>query len=263
MKPIVLSLHPTMQCSYNCNGCYLKKDIDNREEKSKVFFINLIKIAKNIGIKEIALAVNYFKDNDKNIEYFKLIQDECKKLDLIFTVNCNYECIEKFYDIIDSINMVNVSFNPNINKNEIELLRKKVKIVNCNILLSKDIVKKLKDGLAEQLLEYMDYLVLLYNIPLKISKKEAIELALELKPLLTMVNHRIIFDKCIERELGLTNGICSRHEMIYINPYGDIKNCYYDTETLSRLDKAEDLINIYNQQYPQQEIKTCPLLSGR
>ncbi len=89
-KPHQLSIHPTMQCDYECFGCYLKKDIDpSKKEKDPQFFLDLIEVAKEIGIAEIAVPGNYVKksDNfsfeknpdwskiDKNVYYFKLLKD--------------------------------------------------------------------------------------------------------------------------------------------------------------------------------------------
>ena len=64
------------------------------------------------------------------------------------------------------------------------------------------------------------------------------------------------------REMGMTGGVCSRHDMIYVNPYGEIKKCYYDKEDLHILESPDDLEYVYRKLHPQEPLKTCHLVTN-
>ena len=286
-KPHQLSIHPTMQCDYECFGCYLKKDIDpNMKEKGPEFFLKLIEVAAKLGMREIAIPGNYVKkpDNfsfeknpnwdtiDKNVYYFKYLKDKTKEVGLDFVTFVNYDFITQYKDILDfqDISLMGISINdfvtktPEKKQEALDLFRQMrphVKRLNCNILLTDGMVTQLNSGLAEEILQVSDTIYLLMQEPLFVPLKTVYNRMRKLKDtLLTMIDERIYFDTCVTREMGMTNGACSRHDMIYVNPYGQIKMCMYDKKDLFVLEKPEDLEYVYNNLYPQAPLISCDLV---
>jgi hypothetical protein len=148
----------------------------------------------------------------------------------------------------------------------IETMRDVKKIVgeiNCNILLSPNMVKLLNEGLAEKILEVANTIFLLASEPLYIPLKNVYDLIGKIdKRLLDQLGNRIHLDSCVRREMGMTGGICSKHEFIYVNPYGEIKQCSYDQRDLFKLDKPSDLEYAYDNLYPRLALATCDLMNG-
>jgi hypothetical protein len=286
-KPHQLSIHPTMQCDYDCFACYLKKDIDpNKKEKGPEFFLRLIEVAKKLGIREVAIPGNYvkraenfsFEKNpdwdkiDKNVYYFKYLKDKTKEVGLDFVTFVNYDFITQYQDIIDfsDISLMGISINdfvtktPEKKQEALDLFKKMrpyVKRLNCNILLTDGMVTQLNNGLGEEILAVSDTIYLLMQEPLFVPLKTVYDRIHKLKDgLLTMLESRVFLDSCIYREMGMTGGACSRHDMIYVNPYGEIKMCMYDKKDLFVLEKPEDLEHVYNNLYPQAPLISCDLV---
>jgi hypothetical protein len=273
-KPTLLSIHPTMQCDYGCFNCYLKLgEDDNRAEKSPEFFLGLVGVAKRLGMKDVAIPVNYVKDlsTDKNTFYYKEIKAECIKQGLDFSLTCNYDFVKNHKGDFDNISLMSVSVNDFVTPTDetkqeaIEVMRQMKSVVgevNCNILLSENMVKQLNNGLAEKILEVANTIYLLSSKPLFIPHQKVYQLIGKLKPeLMAMIEDRILIDTCIKMEMGLTGGICSKHDFIYVNPYGEIKMCSYDQRNLFILEKPDDLEYIYGK-YPSDPLKTCDLING-
>ncbi len=287
-KPHQLSIHPTMQCDYECFGCYLKKDIDpSKKEREPEFFLKLIEVAKKIGMREVAIPGNYVKrqDNfvleskpdwdkiDRNVYYFKWMKDKCKEVGIDFVTFVNYDFITQYKDILDfnDIALMGISINdfvtktPEKKKEALDTFRKMrqtVKRLNCNILLTDGMVTQLNDGLAEEILEVSDTIYLLMQEPLFVPLKTVYARIHRLKDtLMTMFEEKIYLDSCITREMGMTGGACSRHDMIYVNPYGEIKMCMYDKKDLFVLKKPEDLEYVYDKLYPQAPLTSCDLVT--
>ena len=287
-KPHQLSIHPTMQCDYDCFGCYLKKDIDvNKKEREPAFFLKLIEVAKKIGIREVAMPGNYVKrpENflfekspnwdkiDRNVYYFKWMKDKCKEVGIDFVTFVNYDFITQYKDILDfnDISLMGISINDFVTKTQekkqealdtFRQMRQTVKRLNCNILLTEGMITQLNNGLDEEILEVVDTIYLLNQQPLFIPLKTVYNRMNKLKgSLLTLIEDRVFFDSCITREMGMTGGACSRHDMIYVNPYGEIKMCMYDKKDLFVLEKPEDLEYVYDNLYPQAPLINCDLVT--
>ena len=291
-RPHLLSLHPTMQCDYNCFNCYLKKDITGDAiEKSPDFFMKLIEHAKKVGMTEVALAVNFMKKDDdfkllddpmpvwdsvdKNLYYFMWTRDKCREVGLEFTMTCNYDFIENYRDILDfsDVALVSVSINdfvtstPEKKKEAIETLRflkTKVPIVNCNLLVSDATVKQLNNGLDDEILAHADTIFLLFSAPLYIPLNKVYGQLKAMKhTILTMIDERVLLSTCIKREMDMSGGVCNMHEQIFVNPYGEIKLCSYDTRNLFVLQAPEDLEHVYQNLYPAKPLLTCDLINGK
>jgi len=287
-KPHQLSIHPTMQCDYDCFGCYLKKDIDvNKKEREPEFFLKLIEVAKKLGIREVAMPGNYVKrpENflfekspnwdkiDRNVYYFKWMKDKCKEVGIDFVTFVNYDFITQYKDILDfnDISLMGISINDFVTKTQekkqealdtFRQMRQTVKRLNCNILLTEGMITQLNNGLDEEILEVVDTIYLLNQQPLFIPLKTVYNRMNKLKgSLLTLIEDRVFFDSCITREMGMTGGACSRHDMIYVNPYGEIKMCMYDKKDLFVLEKPEDLEYVYDNLYPQAPLINCDLVT--
>ncbi len=291
MRPKVLSIHPTMQCDYECYNCYLKVDIDDSlKERDPAFFLGLVDKAKALGMQEVALPVNFVKKDpnfkflddpspvwnrvDQNVYYYKWVKERCKEVGIDFSMTCNYDFITSYRDHIDfnDIRLMSISINDFVThtaekkKEAIATMREMKKFIpeiNCNLLLTDNMAKQLNEGLAEEILEVADTIYLLVSVPLYVEVKKIHATLRKLKDtLLTMVDDRILLDTCLKQEMGMTGGMCSKHDMIYINPYGEIKLCSYDSRNLFVLDTPKDLEYVYRTFYPAAPLKTCELVNG-
>lgn len=289
IRPSILSIHPTMQCDYHCVGCYLKKDIaEDAVEKTPKFFIDLVKSAKRVGMKEVAIPINYVKaantefiDDplmpdkdwnlvDKNIYYYTWLKKACLENGLEFTMTCNYDFFTSYPNVdLSGVSLVSVSMNDFVTGTEtkrkeclesMRVLKKHIPIVNCNILLSDHMIKLLEEKLVEEILSVSDSVYFIVSKPLRISLREAGEWYSKLAEKFPIDSKRILMDTCIKYAFGLTNGICDKHQMIYVNPYGDIKMCSFDSKNLATLNKPEDFEEIYNKYFPQMYQQKCELM---
>jgi len=279
-----------MQCDYSCYNCYLKKDEGDTPEKDPEFFLGLLEVAKKVGMTEVAMAVNFVKkpDNfellddpmpvwdkvDRNVYYFNWVKNKCKELGLAFTATVNYDFITNYREFIDfkDIELMSISINDFVTSTEekkkealavMRELKEHIPNINCNMLLSPNMVKQLNDGLDQEILEIADTIYLLFSEPLYIPLAEAYKQIKDLKnTVLTMIDDRVLLDTCIKREMGLTGGICAKHEQIFVNPYGEIKKCSFDKKDLFVLDKPEDLEYVYENLYPAEALQTCNLING-
>jgi len=276
-KPTLLSIHPTAQCEYHCHNCYLQAGNDaNRQEREPEFFVELIRVAKKIGMRDIAISANnVFSQGDKNAYYFDKLKKETLDCGLDFSMTCNHDFIHRYLKEKDfnGISLVSVSINDFVTPTDekktdaIEAMRKMkgpAGEINCNVLLSDSMVKHLNNGLAEKILEVSDTIFLLASQPLYVPVQKVYDMIGKLKPeLMNMISDRILMDSCIRREMGLTGGICSKHDFIYVNPYGEIKRCSYDQRNLFILEKPSDLEYIYGKEYPASPLDTCDLVNGQ
>ena len=242
--------------------------------KDPKFFADLLRVAKRVGMKELAVPMNFMKETgigkDKNYEYYLLFKDVCKKEGLEFTMTCNFDFFTSYPNLdLNGISLVSVSMNDFVTGTpakrdeclkKMKELKKSIPIVNCNVLLSDHMVKLLKNGLAKQILESADSIYLLVSKPLRISLAKAGEWYSQLADVLPIDSDRILMDTCIKYSFGLTNGTCDKHLMIYINPYGEIKRCSFDTKDLIVLNKAEEFADFYNSQFPQNYQSSCSLM---
>ena len=277
-KPHILSIHPTMACDYHCHGCYLKRDEEaNREERSPHFFVDLIQEAARLGIKEIAVPANYVKPDpykiDTNLFYYWLFKELTALLKMEFTCTANYDFLKSHIDVhgllLENVSLMSVSINDystSTKENKQEALdmlvriKEKVPTVNCNVLLSPNMVKQLNDGLMDELLKRIDTVYLLVQKPIIVPMDRIKEWISGLEKFLDMIDERIILDSCLKCAFGLTDGICSKHQMIYVNPYGDVKHCSYDGTTMFHLDRPEDFRTLFSEKYPQDRLTDCKLL---
>jgi hypothetical protein len=248
------------------------------------FFVDLIHTAAKLGMKEVAIPANYkylepdpklaaHWDLDHNLVYYAILKTETKKAGLEFTCTANYDFLKNYINtqptLLDDVSLMSVSINdyststPEQKQEALEMLTKikaKVKTVNCNILVTPNMVKLLKAGLMKEILDRVDTVYLLVEKPLVVPM-DTIKGWLEgLEEFLDMIDDRILLDSCLKSAFGLTDGICSKHQLIYVNPYGEVKHCSYDGATMFELQKAEDLEVLYNEKYPQKQLFDCHLL---
>lgn len=276
-KPTLLSIYPTAQCEYHCPNCFLQAGKDNtKQEREPEFFVELIRVAKKIGMKDVAISANnVFSTGDKNAYYFDRLKKETLDCGLDFSMTCNHDFIDRYYNEKDfnNISLISVSINDFVTSTDekkqqaIESMRKMkgiAKEINCNILLSDNMVKHLNNGLAEKILEVSNTIYLLSSQPLLVPLQSIYQLIGKIKPeLMKLLEDRIFINSCINREMGLTGGVCSKHDFIHISPYGEIKMCAYDKKNSYTLEKASDLEYIYDKGYPLDPLNTCDLLTGK
>lgn len=277
-----------MQCDYDCFGCYLKKDIvPGKQEREPEFFLRLIEVAKKLGMREVAIPGNYVKkpENfafeskpdwdkiDRNAYYFKWMKDKCKEVGIDFVTFVNYDFVTQYKDVLDfnDIALMGISINDFVTKTKekkqealdtFRQMRQTVRRLNCNILLTDGMVTQLNNGLAEEILQVSDTIYLLMQEPLFVPLNTVYARIKKMSPtLMSMFEEKVFLDTCITREMGMTNGACSRHDMIYVNPYGEIKMCMYDKKDLFVLQKPEDLEYVYENLYPQAPLAKCDLVT--
>ncbi len=287
VRPSILSIHPTMQCDYNCVGCYLKKDISRDSvEKHPDFFLDLIRVAKKVGMKEVAIPINYVRnknvevlenpldkwsDIDKNYYYYVWIKKACKEVGLDFSITCNYDFFTNYNDIdLSDVKLASISMNDFVTSTKekkqecldvMKKLKTKIPKINCNILLSDHMIKLLNDNLVEEILSVSDSLYLLTSKPLRISLEKVGEWYSKLAEKFPVDSERVLIDTCVKYAFGLTNGICDKHKMIYINPYGEMKMCSFDSRNISVLKNAKDFESVYNKFFPEFYQNECSLMA--
>jgi len=274
-KPHILSIHPTMQCDYHCHGCYLKRDeVDDRKERNILFFQELIGVAKRIGMTEVAIPANYTEEKiDKNFIFYNFLKLATKLAGMEFTCTANYDFVMRYVDscsnLLDDVSLMSVSINdyststPDKKREALQMLQKiksKVPTVNCNVLVTPSMVKTLSSGLMKEILDRVDTVYLLVEKPLIVPMDTVKGWLTGLEQFFDMIDDRVILDSCLKSAFGLTDGICSKHQLIYVNPYGDVKKCSYDGATIFTLQTPDDLEILYNEKYPQQQLFDCRLL---
>ncbi len=191
-----------------------------------------------------------------------------------FVTFCNYDFITQYKHDLDfnDISLMGISINDFVTRSPeekqkaldtFEFMRQHVDRLNCNILLTDGMVTQLNNGLGTEILEVSDTIYLLMQEPLFVPLKTVYERINKLRDtLMTMFEKRVFLDTCITREMGMTGGACSRHDMIYVNPYGEIKMCMYDKKDLFVLDKPSDLRYVYENLYPQAPLVSCDLVTS-
>jgi hypothetical protein len=214
-----------------------------------------------------------YNDIDANLFYFMFLKDEAKKFGMEFTCTANYDFITNYINtipsLLDDVSLMSVSMNdyststPEKKIEALEIFSKikaKVANVNCNILVTPNMVKLLKAGLMKEILEKVDTVYLLVEKPLVVPMDTIKEWLEGLEEFFDMIDDRVLLDSCLKSAFGLTDGICSKHQLIYVNPYGEVKHCSYDGKTMFVLEKPEDLEVLYKEHYPQQQLFDCKLL---
>lgn len=276
-RPYILSLHPTMQCDFGCTNCYLKKDEEDTKEQEPQFFMDILAFAKKVGIKEVAIPINYAnqstrtKSLDKNRLYFEMVGKFCKENSLRFTATANHDFFRYYSDLtLNGLDLISISVNDFVTGSDVRIeeaievmkeLKSKVGTVNCNILLSERMVRLLKEGLSQRILEVADSMYLLASKPLQTSNRTYYGWYNELNDAGILVDSpKIIVDSCMRYALGLTGGVCDRMKMIYLNPYGEIKMCSFDKRNLAVLQKPEDFEYAYEKYFPFQKQESCSLV---
>jgi len=142
----------------------------------------------------------------------------------------------------------------------LQKIKSKVPTVNCNVLVTPSMVKTLSSGLMKEILDRVDTVYLLVEKPLIVPMDTVKGWLTGLEQFFDMIDDRVILDSCLKSAFGLTDGICSKHQLIYVNPYGDVKKCSYDGATIFTLQTPDDLEILYNEKYPQQQLFDCRLL---
>ena len=275
-KPKILSIHPTSQCDYGCFNCYLKaNDLSGRTEKDHAFFEELIHVAKRIVIEEIGATFNFVENTaeDKNFKFYQMIRRVTREAGLKMSITCNYDFINKYRDVADfeDLNVVSISLNDFVTETRekklecleiLSYMKARSQDVNCNILISPNMVKQLNAGLFEEILESSHTIYLLTSKPLYIPLAKVYEMIRNLDGrIIAKLEDRLFIDSCIRREMGLTGGICHKHQFIYVSPYGEIKQCSYDQKDLFILEKPIDLEYAYESNYPEAPLRVCELIT--
>ncbi len=240
IRPMILSIHPTMQCDYHCIGCYLKKDISpDSVEKTPEFFLELVRVAKRLGMKEIAIPINFVKDKnvdlsedikdkwdkvDKNYYYYVWMKKVCEEVGMDFTITCNYDFFTNYPDVdLAGVKLASVSMNDFVTSTKekkqecLEVMKKLKKVIpkiNCNILLSDNVLKNLTNESVEEILSVSDSLYLLTSKPLRVPLDKVASWFVKLSEKFPIDSQRVLIDTCVKYAFGLTNGVCDKHKMI-------------------------------------------------
>lgn len=288
MNPTILSLHPTFSCKNNCVGCYLQREKTEKPktERHWFFFYELIKEAKNIGIEEVAVAINNVKDkygkgSNYDFNYLNL-KKRTKDLGMRFTVTTNYEFFvspdfeskysRKWKCDVSGLDLASISINeyvtPTFDRKEeaLQVMKKLkengVQRVNANILLSEKFVEELLSGLMEKILQTADTVYLLLNKPTFMNQEQASQMILKLEKYMT--DERVILDSCFRFANDLTGGICDKDNTVYINPYGEMGFCPYASgEKKFVLSVAKDFEKVYNEACEELRSNSCNHLFQR
>lgn len=281
-SPKVLTLYPTTLCALNCYPCYLKRSRKGGKERDLPFFTALIDSATNIGIEEAAISVNRVtgKLHYMNIEFLELLSQKAKRADLKFSATTNYENIIDFgAKLFSHCHLVSLSYDeyklgscecPRDFRKAIVLLKKHVKIVNINFLLTKALMKGLANGLIEEILGYSDtaYLIIPKLAPSGVTISELLDFLNQLTPFFENFEtfKRVYLDNCLKPIVHPFSEIypyCERGvNIVSVNSYGEVSFCDFD-EPFARLQDATDfegVVRKYYQMHPQEKTSICPYI---
>ncbi|MBN1479672.1 hypothetical protein JXA70_05330 [candidate division KSB1 bacterium] len=192
------------------------------------------------------MSVNrFFEVVDINYLYLAELSQLAMDLNQRFTVTTNYENIQQFGgEIYKNCQLVSLSFDEfKINNlkfapfvEAVCSLKKYVKQVNLNILLTKRLIAELKNGLLEKLLRHADscYLLLPKCYPTDFSRQDFYDF---LKWFLLFIQNFTIFskvhlDKCIRPYIFPFSEVYSNcqdcFQSVTIGPGGEIGYCTYE-----------------------------------
>ncbi len=113
----------------------------------------------------------------------------------------------------------------------------------------------------EEILSVSDSLYLLTSKPLRVPLDKVASWFVKLSEKFPIDSQRVLIDTCVKYAFGLTNGVCDKHKMIYVNPYGEIKLCSFDSRNLSVLNNPSDFEKVYNDSFPEFYQSKCSLMS--
>lgn len=282
--PSILSLHPTANCLNTCPFCYLKqKNVRIKKEKKIIFFTSIIDCLPKLGIREIAMSVNYINKenaNDKNLVALIMLSKLAKKNKLRFSITTNHENVNNFDDkIFQYCDLVSLSFDEykvNINNNSIKSflnaikkLKSYIKIVNVNLLLTKQVID-MQIELIKKVLYYADsiYLIVPKLIQLDFKKEQLIGFLFKVRSQFmnfeTFV--KINIDNCIKPSIYPFSALvpyCERgRNLISMNPFGGLSYCTFDTPFIEVNNDIEfiKVVNDCYKKHPQGFTKRCPFI---
>ncbi len=282
--PSILSLHPTADCMKECPFCYIKfRKINKKAEKSIYFFESIINSLPVLGIKEIAMSVNYIdKKNisDKNLVFLKVLSKLARVKKIKFSITTNYENIINFEGkIFKYCDLVSLSFDEykvDINNNiksflkAIIKLKNYVKVVNINLLLTKQVLKIGVD-LIKNMSPNVDsiYLIVPKLVQLDFTKEELIEFLSKIKNYFISFEtfSKINIDNCIKPFIYPFSELvpyCERgRSLIFINSWGEVSYCAFDVP-FTKVDSDIEFINVVKNRYRkdlQEPVRICPFIN--
>jgi len=256
----VLSLHYTDKCTRRCLNCYMRQKKGRR--RSHDFFLKFPKIAKNLGIKQIALGggePSLFPDFVENFG------KECKKNKVIVNMTTNGDGISE--DSIEKfryLTLISFSFDRfKIHSKEdtdrlfqkMDLTREHRIKVGVNLQLDPFLVKNLNPILAD-IFKHADNVYLLQSKPsCIISDQELKNKILVAKSMFK----RVYVDESLCMSLGFSKSCNRGREIISIDHAGRVYKCSFD-EPFAKLKKPEELISIVRKEYPFTKTNACPFV---
>lgn len=226
------------------------------------FFMQFPKIAKQLGIKQIALGGGEPSMFPDFIEEFS---KECKKHKVIVNMTTNGDNITK--DNIKkfkNITLISFSFDrfKILSLDDIKTLFKKIDLVKknkiktgINLQLDPYLIKHLYPMLGE-MFKHADYVYLLQSKPsnLKLDKNLRIRLLGARK-----LFKKVYVDDSLRMCLGFSKSCHRGRQIVSIDFSGNVYKCSFD-KPFVKLKKPQDLINIVKKQYPFEKTCECPFI---
>jgi MoaA/NifB/PqqE/SkfB family radical SAM enzyme len=227
--------------------------------RSRDFFLKFPKIAKDLGIKQIALGGGEPSLYPGFIEKFG---KECKKNKVIVNMTTNGDGISKGnIKKFRYLTLISFSFDrfKIHSKEDADRLFQKMDLtkrhkikVGVNLQLDPFLVKNLNPMLAE-IFKHAD------NVYLLQSKPSCIACDQELKNKILVAKStfkRVYVDESLRMSLGFSKSCNRGREIISIDHTGKVYKCSFD-EPFAKLKKPEELIRIVRKEYPFTKTNAC------
>jgi MoaA/NifB/PqqE/SkfB family radical SAM enzyme len=256
----VLSLHFTDQCTRSCPGCYMRGK--SGELKNPDFFMPFAGIARQLGIKQIALGGG---EPTLFPNFVRSFAKACRENGVIVNMTTNGDGFnEKNMYYFKDLTLVSFSLDRHKVHSRVELHRLFEKMslahavglkVGANVQLDAFIIEHLYDMLGE-LFNYCQRVYLLQPKPNEV----ALDSGLRTKLLTASCLYNNLYaDDSLLMALGLSSDCGRGRRIISVDYGGGVSACSFD-QSFAMLKVPADLINIVEEHYPFQTTMTCPFL---
>ncbi len=256
----LLSLHFTDKCTRKCPGCYIRGK--SGELKDPDFFMPFASIAREMGIKQIALGGG---EPTLFPEFVSEFGTACRQNGVILNMTTNGdgftpENINYFKDltlISFSIDQHKVRSTKELNGifNKMKLASLAGLEVGVNLQLDPFIIKHLYEMLEELFCHC-------HRVYLLQPKPSAVDPDSKLKTKLLSANSlfdHIYADESLLMGLGLSDECGRGRRIVSVDYNGGVSCCSFDQQ-LAVLEEPADLISIVETHYPFQPTANCPFL---
>lgn len=256
----VLSLHFTDQCTRRCPGCYMRGRAG--AVKDPYFFIPFASIARQLGIKQIALGGG---EPTLFPEFVSEFGAACRQNGEILNMTTNGDGFTpENLNFFKELTLVSFSIDKHKIRNlgdlqslfgKMHLAREAGLKVGANLQLDPFIIDNLYEMLGE-LFRHCDRTYLLQPKPTNLLPDAEIKTKLQAA---SCLYEQLYADESLLMKLGLSETCGRGQKMVSVDYCGGVSCCSFD-KSFASLNKARDLVEIIDKHYPFPKTTQCPFL---